>query len=73
MQNLFGYAAVVSSDCVMALALANHGRWDREGVVRMWRIAPSGHEEGIRDNRSLDKGERRGLGRGRGRVGVLLG
>jgi len=63
-------------DCVMALALANHGRWESEGVGRMMRIAPRGRGFGMRDNRSmgsLNTGELRGVGLGRGRVGVLLG
>ncbi|MCH8512309.1 MAG: terminase family protein [Kiritimatiellae bacterium] len=62
-------------DCVMALALANHGRWEREGAGRMLRIAPSGRGYGIRDNRSLgslELGGRRGRGVGRGGV-ILLG
>jgi hypothetical protein len=35
-------------DCVMALALANHRRWETESVGRMLPVAGSGRRQGVR-------------------------
>ncbi len=35
-------------DCVMALALANHRRWETESVGRMLPVAGSGRQRGVR-------------------------
>lgn len=65
-------------DCVIALALANHGRWEAGNVGRMWRIAPGGRGDGVEATRGIlpmGAGGRSGGGVGlrvRGRPGVIL-
>jgi hypothetical protein len=34
-------------DCVMALALANHRRWETESCGRMLRVAGNGRRQGL--------------------------
>ncbi len=69
-------------DCVMALALANHGRWEREGVGRMLRLGTGGAGDsryaaeiaaGGRGDYAFGAKIGRRLGRGPGRGGVILG
>jgi hypothetical protein len=39
---MYGAPAGYHDDCVMALALANHGRWESETAGRMLRVEGDG-------------------------------
>jgi len=45
----FGY----HDDCVMALALANHGRWEAEGVGRMMAMSGMSRQGRVRMARRM--------------------
>ena len=47
----YGAPAGYHDDCVMALALANHRRWETENCGRMLRIGGSGKGQGVRARR----------------------
>ena len=47
----YGAPGGYHDDCVMALALANHRRWETESCGRMLRIAGSGKRLGVRERR----------------------
>lgn len=55
-------------DCVIALALANHRRWEMESCGRMMRLAPGGRGYGM-----MDKGYGERSRRGVKALRVLLG
>ena len=44
----YGAPGGYHDDCVMALALANHRRWETEGCGRMLAVGGSGRRQGAR-------------------------